>query len=77
MSDDNITDMLKDALTKSYDQGYTKGRVNVLEALSTSMHVVYDMGILTDEEKKGYKICLDTVDAAMKFIVQDNEESGF
>jgi hypothetical protein len=76
MSDNNVTDMLKEALAKSYEEGYAKGRVHVLKALSDSMHFVYDMGVLSDEEKKGYKITLDTVDATLKFIKQDNEESG-
>lgn len=76
MSDNNTREVLQEALLKAYDQGYAKGRVDALKALSTSMHFVYDLGILSGDEKKGYKITLDTVDATMKVLEQTNEESG-
>lgn len=77
MSDDYIRDKLKDALQQMHDQGYAKGRKDAVKALSTSLHFVYNMGILTEEEKKGYKITLETVDATLKILEQDNEENGF
>jgi hypothetical protein len=77
MNDNNVTDMLKEALLKSHDQGYAKGRVDAIKALSVSLHFVYDLGILTEEEKKGYKITLDTVDATLRILEQNNEENGF
>lgn len=77
MSDDYIQDKLRTALQQMHDQGYAKGRKDAVKALSTSLHFVYDLGILSEEEKKGYKITLDTVDATLKILEQDNEESGF
>lgn len=75
---DNVTDMLREALTKSYDKGYAKGRVDALKALSTSLHFVHGInGILSEEEKKGYKITIETVDATLKILEQDAEEKGF
>ena len=74
----DMLDTLKEALVKAYDGGYAKGRVDALKALSTSLHFVYGInGILTEEEKKGYKITLETVDATLKILEQTNEESGF
>lgn len=78
MSDNNVTDMLKDALTKAYDQGYAKGRVDALKALSTSMHFVYGIkGVVSEDGKKGYMIALQTIDGTLKILEQNNEESGF
>lgn len=72
---DNVT-VLKEALTKAYDQGYAKGKVGAMKALSTSLHFVYDLNILSPEERKGYKIALQTIDATLNILEQDNEESG-
>ena len=77
MSDNTIKDALQEALQKAYDHGYAKGRVDALKALSTSLNFVYGAGILTEEEKKGYKIVLETVDATRKILEQDNEEKGY
>ena len=78
MSDNYVYDKLKEALQKSYDQGYAKGRVDAVKALYTSLSFVYGIdGLLSKEEKKGYKITLETIDAALKLLEQDNEESGF
>lgn len=68
--------VLKEALTKAYDQGYTNGRTDALKALSTSMGFVYDLGVLPPEDKKGFKIALDTIGATLKILEQDKGESG-
>lgn len=72
---DNV-EVLKEALTQAHDRGYAKGRVDSLKALSTSMQFVYDLGVLAADEKKGYNISLETVNAALKILEQDNEERG-
>lgn len=66
--------VLKEALTKAYDGGYANGRVDALKALSISLGFVFDLGILTEEDKKGFKIALDTVDTTLKLVQQDAEE---
>ena len=74
---DSIKDELTKALRGMHDSGYAKGRVDAVRALSTSFHIVYDLGILTEGEKGGYKIALDTLDSTLKILEQDTEESGF
>lgn len=76
MSDDYIHDKLKAALQTMHDQGYTKGRVDAVKALATSLTFVYDIGILSAEEKVGYKIALETINATLTILQQDKEESG-
>jgi hypothetical protein len=76
MSDDYVHNKLKEALQKMHDEGYARGRRDAVKALSTSLHFVYDLGILSEEEKKGYKITLETIDATLKILEQNNEESG-
>jgi hypothetical protein len=77
MSDNYVHDQLKDALQKMHDQGYAKGRRDAVKALSISLHAVYNIGILTEVEKQGFKITLETVDATLKLLEQNNEELGF
>lgn len=72
---DNV-EVLKEALTTAYNQGYTNGRTDALKALGTSMGFVYDLGVLPAEDKKGFKIALDTISSTLKILEQDNEESG-
>lgn len=68
--------ILKEALTEAYGKGYANGRRDALKALSTSMQFVYDLGVLSGDEKRGYKISLETVNATLKILEQDTEESG-
>lgn len=69
-------EVLKEALGKAYDGGYAKGRLDALKALSTSMGFVYELGVLPAEDKKGFKIALDTISQTLKILEQDNVERG-
>jgi len=76
MSDNYVYDKLKEALQGAYDEGYAKGKLDAVKALAISLRFVYDIGILSEEEKKGFLITLETVDATQKLLEQSNEENG-